>query len=799
MTGLRLIAGLIWLAGTVPAAASLAPTRFSTDAEAQAAWTGYDEAPPVRASADGVVFPCSFDRSTDRFYWDCRRPLDLAGPAALRVELSIDRPAAVRTLSIYFKSGPGWYHWSRPLAASGRQTLLLTKAAFSTEGRPAGWDRIERVRISPWRGQAGAARITLHGITRRHDPVVILQAGGSAAGAANRALAQASARHVSRWLDAAGIPHGALPEDALDGGALDQVRLAILPYNPSLTGTALRILDEFLRGGGKLIVCGSASEPLARRMGLRLDPPVAAGRPGRWSAMHFRATGNEHLPERVYNTAWRVHPASPAAPGVEIIATWADSHGRETDLPACLTTPHGDWLTAVLRSGDPAGKQRLLTARIGRWAPETQPNAARRALASIGDVGEYASPAAAAEAIRRSTAPADRRKAVEQRLEAVETAHRLAARTFAAGAYPETLRHAAVARRRLVEAYALIQPGPPERELRAVWDHDGVGLYPGDWARTCRELAAAGINAIFPNLLWAGKAHVPSSVIPRSRTYTHYGDQAAQCLAGARQAGLAVHAWKVCWKLDNAPADLLNRLRREGRLQRAADGAVRTWLCPTHPENVRYELAGMEEFMRSYPVDGLHLDYIRFPDAETCFCPTCQAAFARRLGRDLPRWPQAVRDDPERAVWRQWRAERITEFVRAVRRSLRAVRPDAQLSAAVWRQHPQCRDSVGQDWPRWLEEGLVDFLCPMNYTTSAAAFAAETAEQLARPGAAGRIVPGIGVNATESQLTGDQVLDQIRRVRRLPAGGFILFDLSPALRDDVLPLLRLGAARPATP
>ncbi len=48
----------------------------------------------------------------------------------------------------------------------------------------------------------------------------------------------------------------------------------------------------------------------------------------------------------------------------------------------------------------------------------------------------------------------------------------------------------------------------------------------------------------------------------------------------------------------------------------------------------------------------------------------------------------------------------------------------------------------------------------------------------------------------DSQLSADQTIEQIRRVRAAGAGGFVLFDLNRTLEHDVLPMLKLGATRP---
>ena len=119
-----------------------------------------------------------------------------------------------------------------------------------------------------------------------------------------------------------------------------------------------------------------------------------------------------------------------------------------------------------------------------------------------------------------------------------------------------------------------------ETEGRAVWNHSGLGAYPGDWDRSAKELAAAGVNMILPNMAWAGVAHYPSKVLPQSKTFTQYGDQLAQCVAAARKHGLEVHVWKITWNLEGAPKEFVKKMRDAGRTQVSATGKPINWLCP---------------------------------------------------------------------------------------------------------------------------------------------------------------------------------------------------------------------------
>ena len=142
MTG-RMVAAIWLLAGAAAASPSLVPVQFASDTAARTAWVAKEGASSVRAERDGVRFFCPFQRGADRFYWDCPINLDLSNTSSLTLEVTATDAESARAVSIYFKSGTGWYHWSRPIRGTGRQKITIVKSDCSAEGAPTGWHRIE--------------------------------------------------------------------------------------------------------------------------------------------------------------------------------------------------------------------------------------------------------------------------------------------------------------------------------------------------------------------------------------------------------------------------------------------------------------------------------------------------------------------------------------------------------------------------------------------------------------------------------------------------------------------------------
>ena len=305
-------------------------------------------------------------------------------------------------------------------------------------------------------------------------------------------------------------------------------------------------------------------------------------------------------------------------------------------------------------------------------------------------------------------------------------------------------------------------------EWRAFWIHSPFGLRTtNSWDATVAIAKAGGFNAVLPNLAMADTAFYDSKVMPVHPDVAKRGDQLAACLAACRRYGLECHVWKGCWVLRRyADKTLVERMVSEGRCQVSKDGKVnRGWLCPSHPENFRLEVETFAELARK-GVDGIHLDYIRYPDDQHCFCERCR---------------KTVRND------------NITALVRAVSERVRRESPGVKISAAVFAS-PQ---RVAQDWVKWCHEGLLDFVCPMDYNTEDADGFCNLVAQQAKDvvGSGVKLRPGLGISCwLEKDHDAIRMARQIEAVRSLGLEGFAVFELD-ARAVAILPALHAGPTR----
>ncbi|HET7747084.1 MAG TPA: family 10 glycosylhydrolase, partial [Vicinamibacteria bacterium] len=212
---------------------------------------------------------------------------------------------------------------------------------------------------------------------------------------------------------------------------------------------------------------------------------------------------------------------------------------------------------------------------------------------------------------------------------------------------------------------------PEPVEMRGVWVVRTAMVSPEAVDRAVEEAARAGYNALFVQVRGRGDAFYRSSIVPRSellRGQPAGFDPLARLLEGARARGLQVHAWVNVlltagfdvplarghvlaqhpeWAMvPRASAARALRSARQERLDVARAGAPPAaeghYLSPAEPAVGAHLETVVRELVAGYAVDGLHLDFIRYPSPEYDWSPAALRAFRARVGKG---W---LLDAPER-------------------------------------------------------------------------------------------------------------------------------------------------------
>jgi len=342
-------------------------------------------------------------------------------------------------------------------------------------------------------------------------------------------------------------------------------------------------------------------------------------------------------------------------------------------------------------------------------------------------------------------------------------------------------------------------------DMRGVWVVRTALASPEAADAAVDDAARAGLNTLFVQVRGRGDSLYRSAITPRSevlRDQPEAFDPLARVLSRARARGLQVHAWVNVLLVGGfgvpMPAGHVVRAHPEWLMvpRSAAAVALRTrpmalpalierrrdpdaegfYLSPSSPGAAAHLESMVGELLGRYAVDGLHLDFIRYPAQDYDYSRPALEAFRARRGRGwLLDGPQA---DP--AGWNAHRTSAINSLVGRLARAARAARPSIVVSAAVVPE-PAAMRSKGQGWTEWLGQGLIDAACVMAYTPDTAIFRAQIAALRDRVGPAARLWAGIGAY----RLSQAGVIDKVRAAREVAADGVILFSSDSLATNDL--------------
>jgi hypothetical protein len=259
--------------------------------------------------------------------------------------------------------------------------------------------------------------------------------------------------------------------------------------------------------------------------------------------------------------------------------------------------------------------------------------------------------------------------------------------------------------------------------------YGGVGLYqqpngtwngygqksPKDVEYLIHQCADNGINRIYASIQ---EEEYPSEITPSPPPGTP--DYVAQCIQLAHQNNIAFYADEAIFA--NVVAKNASFIdQHPGCFTRDRQGQedVHHMFSPADPDVRRYKRSIMMEWVKNYPIDGLQLDFIRFPyytnDLRVGFCKfgydkPLLDAFRVLYGYDSNYLP--AESDPR---WVHMRSETVSEFLRELRNDLKHSGinlPIGVYNSGAYGRKESLRD-VLQDWRLWEEEGLVDEHSPM--------------------------------------------------------------------------------------
>jgi len=355
----------------------------------------------------------------------------------------------------------------------------------------------------------------------------------------------------------------------------------------------------------------------------------------------------------------------------------------------------------------------------------------------------------------------------------------------------------------------------PVSNTRGLWVVRSTLVHPDSVRTMVARAADAGFNTLLVQVRGRGDAYYSGGLEPRAEEIRDQPafDPLALTIRGAQARGIEVHAWINVHLISSAsaisrdPEHLVNEhpellaVPRElaeelydvdpaspGYLERLVEHALANrgsveglYSSPSAPEVKERVYAIATGLVERYDIDGIHLDYVRYPNQAFDYSRGALDRFrtwidgritddrSAELTSALDRNPLAFVEafpDP----WDEYRRNQITDLVERIYVGVKRRRPEVLVSAAVF---PDARESFTyrfQDWEGWLRRGIVDVVAPMAYNPSDGLFA-EAISSAVEVSGPERVWAGVGVHLTTYEGT----LSKIEIAQRIGVRGFLLF------------------------
>jgi uncharacterized lipoprotein YddW (UPF0748 family) len=366
-------------------------------------------------------------------------------------------------------------------------------------------------------------------------------------------------------------------------------------------------------------------------------------------------------------------------------------------------------------------------------------------------------------------------------------------------------------------------PTPERGETRGLWVVRTTMETPESVRALVQRARENGFTDLMVQVRGRGDAYYDSSLEPRAEALSRQPagfDPLALAISEAHQYGIKVHAWINIFlvaDLDALPisrdhaiykhpdwvmvprglgAELYNyrpnsgpfldRIIEFSRLRRRELEGL--FISPANPAVKDNIFNIWMDIATRYDVDGMHFDYVRYPNTQYDYSRVSIDRFRREMDQKLGPKARLVlaegfRQDPLFYMKRfpdayaEFQRDQVTELVDRIYKGVKSVKPNAIISAAVFANGEDAVRSRFQDWKKWLRMGDLDVLCPMAYTSSTELFRKQilNAVNLA---SGKRVWGGIGAH----KQTVDGSLEKIRVARDLGVQGFLLFSYDSSIK-----------------
>lgn len=618
-----------------------------------------------------------------------------------------------------------------------------------------------------------------------------------------------------RTLDTASLRYDILGDKEINSSRLSQYKVLVLPLFLDISPESALVLQNFLKAGGKLLITDSGGMPSdnAATVNLLAGAKISGHTTIQEAEQLAWPRGRDSL-NQDFAVGTLVADLAPSDP-TNAVASWKDQSGKPAGAAICRSNGN----TFVGWAPGLQGETTTNAQILGMILEDTSPGLNKLSTVQMSDK-EYVKNQQELDSLQKRTedAIATARQAdltvpikiIQKHYESALSHARSFKDYYANRQFFEADGELSTARNELSLAYAQAMPVRVV-EARSVWLDRGTivacqnekGL-----SDLFDRLHQTGINVVYFETNNAGFTMFPSKISTQN-PQTASWNPLATAVKEAHKRGIEIHAWFWVFNVGNTfhnpiisqdpdyPGPVLSKHDFSWALSSGNGSLIppkqhEFWLDPSNPDARKFIKDLVTEIASNYDLDGIQLDYIRYPfngkGGEMGFDWAGRQRFERETGLCLDRL-----DDKTRKEWQNWKTRQISTIVEDLSSTIRGIKPSYRISAAVYAlPRVQRLASIQQDWETWVAKGWIDTLNPMTYVTKGAEL--NTMAGYVRQSTENKALVYPGLFIKDLDTAG--FIEQLDISRSLGALGNTMFAVAQ-LDENKTSLLKMGPYRRA--
>lgn len=618
-----------------------------------------------------------------------------------------------------------------------------------------------------------------------------------------------------RTLDSANLRYDILNDGDINLAKLTQYKVVILPLFIDVTNEGATAIQDYLKSGGKILITDSGGTPSANAQAVNtLAGAKVIGHNAMQEAEQLSWPRGNDSYKQDFAVGTLIANLS-IEEGANATAKWNDQAGNQVGIAMSRLNGNTFLGWALGLQGETSTNVKILSLAL----EDASPGLCKSASSQMTDK-DYAAYQRDLDSLQKKTEDAisTARQAdlavpirvIQKHFESA-LAHAKAFKDYySSHKYFEADAELSTARNEFSRAYAQAMPVRAV-EARSVWLDRGTivacqneqGL-----ATLFDRLRKTGINVIYFETNNAGFTMYPSR-ISQQNPQTLKWNPLLTAVKEAHNRGMEIHAWLWVFNVGNTfhnpiinqepdyPGPVLSQTDFSWALASGNGSFIppkqhEFWLDPSNSAARKFIKSLIVEVVSNYDLDGIQLDYIRYPFNGK----------GGEMGYDWPGRRQFERDsklcldrldERTRKSWQEWKIKQISSFVQDISSTVRGIKPACRLSAAIYAMPKAQRlAAIQQDWETWVANGWIDTLNPMTYVTKGTELSSMAGYVRQTSGSNALVYPGLFIKDLDTA----SFIEQLDISRSLGTLGNTMFAVAQ-LDENKTSLLQLGPYRRA--